>query len=104
MLNRLGFCEKWRQWMMSCIFSGNVSILVNGSLTEEFQTSKGLRQGDSLAPFLLLIAAEGLAGLMRSAIDLGNFQPFNAFDSVPISLLQFVDDTIIVGDSSWENL
>ena len=34
----------------------------------------GLRQGDPLAPFLFLIVAEGLTGLMRNARSVGKFK------------------------------
>jgi len=43
-------------------------MLVNGSPTEEFYPLKGLRQGDTLVPFLFLVIAEGLFGLVRQAI------------------------------------
>jgi hypothetical protein len=45
-----------------------MSILVNGSPTNDFKVSKGLRQGDPLSPFLFLIVAEGLAGMMKLAV------------------------------------
>jgi len=44
-------------------------VLVNESLTQEFKPKKGLRQGDPLAPFLFLIVAEGLAGVVRKAVE-----------------------------------
>ena len=65
MLERLGFWEQWIAWIKSCLESSNVSVLVNDNSTKEFVPSKGLRQGDPLAPFLFLIAAEGLAGVIR---------------------------------------
>lgn len=36
MLSRMGFNEKWRSWMNACIFSGSVSVLMNGSPTAKF--------------------------------------------------------------------
>jgi len=42
-------------------------VLVNGSPTTEFKPKKGLRHGDPLTPFLFLIVAEGLAGVVRQA-------------------------------------
>jgi hypothetical protein len=46
-----------------------MSVFLNGSPTEDFGIGKGLRQGDPLSPFLFLIVAEGLTGLMSKAVD-----------------------------------
>jgi len=67
MLERLGFCAQWIRWIKCCLESASVSVLVNGNPTREFSPRRGLRQGDSLAPFLFLIVAEGLAGVSRMA-------------------------------------
>jgi hypothetical protein len=89
MLRRFGFGEKWRGWMKACVCSGNMSILVNGSPTEEISIKRGLKQGDPLAPLLFLIVAEGLGSLMRMAVVKGRFQPFLVGrEELPISLLQ----------------
>lgn len=58
---------------------------------------KKLRQGDPLAPFLFLVAAEGLSGLIRRVEVLGKFHPFSfGANQTKISHLQFADDTIII--------
>ena len=67
MLERMGFPEKWSKWIQQCLETASVSVLVNGSPTEEFQMQRGLRQGDPLAPCLFLVVAEGLSALMRRA-------------------------------------
>lgn len=56
----LNFCEKWRRWIKSCIETATTIVLVNGSPYGEFELKRGIRQGDRLSPFLLIIAAEGL--------------------------------------------
>jgi len=36
MMMRMGFYEKWRQWIYGCLSSATISILINGSPTSEF--------------------------------------------------------------------
>jgi len=55
-------------WIKGCLEFASVSVLVNESPTKEFRPTRGLRQGDPLAPFLFLIVAEGLTGLVRQAL------------------------------------
>lgn len=104
MLRSMGFGDRWMNWMEVAVFTSSMSVLVNESPTTYFQVTGGLRQGDPLPPFLFTIVTEGLAGIMRQAIDKGLYKGFKLNDSVEYSLLQFADDTIIFGDGSWSNL
>ena len=56
---------------MQCISTAKMSVLVNGSPTEEFCLAKGLRQGDPLSPFLFNIAVQGLSCMLQRGCDLG---------------------------------
>lgn len=51
MMSNFGFGEKWIGWIKECLFSSRISVLVNGSPTDEFSPQKGLRQWDPLSPF-----------------------------------------------------
>jgi hypothetical protein len=81
-----------------------MSVLVNGSPSEDFKVGRGLRQGDPLSPFLFLIAAEGLAGVMRRAVDIGEFKGYKVNDHLQFQMLQFADDTILLGEGTCDNL
>jgi hypothetical protein len=84
---------------------GSLSVLVNGSPTEEVKIKRGLKQGDSLAPLLFLLVAEGLGGLMRKAVGCARFQPFLVGEGgMPVSLLQYADDTLCIGEATIDNL
>jgi len=56
--------------MLCCLQTSSIYVLANGSLMEEFAAQKGLCQGDSLAPFLFLVVADGLIGLIREEEDI----------------------------------
>ncbi|MCI17398.1 LINE-1 reverse transcriptase like, partial [Trifolium medium] len=91
--------------MRACIFSGSMSVLVNGSPTTEINIQRGLKQGDPLAPFLFLLVAEGLGGLMKKAVEINRFQGFEVGrQNVIISHLQYADDTLCIGKATVENL
>jgi len=66
---KMNFPTLWQKWMMECVTTVTTSILVNVSPIEEFELERGLRQGDLLSPFLLLISAKGLNILMNAPVD-----------------------------------
>lgn len=105
MLDRLGFSRRWRDWIRECLSSASVSVLINGSPTKEFSVSKGLRRGDPMAPFLFLIVAEGLSGLIRNAVSLGEYEQYviRGGVEVAVSHTQYADDTILMGKLSAQN-
>jgi hypothetical protein len=41
---------------------------------------------------------------MRRAVDIGKFKGYQVSDNVHFELLQFADDTILMGEGSWSNL
>jgi hypothetical protein len=64
-----------------------------------------LKQGDPLAPLLFLLVAEGLGVLMRRAVERGQFQPFLVGrGGMPVSILQYADDTLCIGKATVDNL
>ena len=81
---------KWICWIEGCLKSTSISVLVNGSPTNEFIPHRGLRQGDPLAPLLFSIVAEGLTGLMREALDKSLFSSLLVGkNNIPVNILQY---------------
>lgn len=46
------------------------------------------------------MVAEGLSAMMMKASFVGEFDSFQFNDSVQFEILQFVDDTMVIGDGS----
>jgi len=103
MLSRMGFHRVWINWIRACLESATVSVLV--SPTEEFKPTRGLRQGDPMTPFLFLVVAEGLAGLVRQALRANLLSGVKVGNKeVKVSFLQFADDTLFFCEDSWCNV
>jgi len=76
LLRRMGFGEKLRKWIEYCISTASFSVLVNGKPCGFFRSSRGLRQGDPLSPFLFIIVIEALSKLISRTIEAGFLQGF----------------------------
>jgi len=97
-MRRVGLCEKWVRLMKAYVF-------VNGCPTEEINVQQGLKKGDSLAPFLFLLVAEGFSGLMSNVVNPNFCKGFKIKGGgTCVSHLQYSDDTLCIGVPTVENL
>lgn len=62
MLQILGFCEVWIELVMNCVKSISYSILLNGKIGNSFNSSRGIRQGDLLSPYLFIMCLKDFPG------------------------------------------
>ena len=98
-----GFSTKWCQWIEAFTQVGHVNIKINDQLGENFQTKKGLRQGDLLLPILFNIVVDMLAVLINRAKRDGQITgvvPHLVDDG--LSILQYADDIILFMDHDIE--
>ncbi|KAJ9539315.1 hypothetical protein OSB04_032048 [Centaurea solstitialis] len=103
-MEQMRFGQKWRRWIKECLSSASVSVLINGSPSSEFHMKRGVRQGDPMAPFLFLIAAEGLSIALKEARQVGVFHGIKLPNGGPeVSHLLYADDALFIGDWSFTN-
>ena len=96
MMSKLGFPDNYVKLVMKCMTSATFSVLVNGQPSRSFYPSRGLRQGDPLSPFLLVLCAEGLSHLLRDAERKNLIHGVKIGRRVePISHLFFADDSLL---------
>ncbi len=93
---KMGFNSIWVNLMMECVRTVSFSVLVNGSPHGYFSPSRGLRQGDPLSPYLFLLCAEGLHGLLSQAESTGKIQGLSLCRNGPhLTHLFFADDCLL---------
>jgi hypothetical protein len=83
----MNFDSLWRKWISKCVGTTTASIIVNGSLTEEFLIERGLHQGDPPSPFLFLLAAEGFSVLMNAVVGANLFHGFGIGDGIDVKFV-----------------
>ncbi|KAK2646317.1 hypothetical protein Ddye_021512 [Dipteronia dyeriana] len=65
MMESVGFGFRWGSWIRDCLSLPLLSMLVNGSPTQQFNIERGLQQDDPLSPFLFNIMIEVVAKLFK---------------------------------------
>ena len=81
---------------MDTVQTASYSILINGEPKCFITPTRGIRQGDPLSPYLLLLCAEGLYSLIRKAVDANRLKGiYSCRGGVRISHLLFANDSLL---------
>ena len=108
LMDRMGFGAKWISWMRACTSTIRFSVLVNGSPTGFFDSSRSLRQGDPLSPLLFLLIMEVLSRMLRRSVERGFIRGFQVgrgdMTKVSVSHLLYAYDTILFCDAHPKQL
>ena len=92
----LGFSGRFVATIMSCVKSVSYLVLLNGVPGSNIKPSRGLRQGDPLSPYLFLVCAMGLQGLLHKAESEGLIRGVSICRNGPrVSHLFFVNDSVL---------
>ena len=95
-MERLGFHREVIDLLMPCVTSVTYKVRYNDQETEGFITTRGLRQGDPLSPYLFLMCAEGLSSALDQAEKVRGIEGIRVCRDAPsVSHLLFADDSLI---------
>jgi hypothetical protein len=103
-LQAIGIPGKMVGWIHTCISSTYFSISLNEELHGFFQSSRGLRQGDPLPPYLFVLAMEGLGGALNLAATNPLFRFHWRCKQNSIIHLSFADDLMLFCKANLESM
>ena len=103
-LEAQNFPPLFRSWIKECMTSPRFSISINGELAGFFEGKKGLRQGDSISPYLFIMVMEVLSRLLDVGAVEGKFSAHPLCTSPPLTHLAFADDLLVFSDGSQHSL
>ncbi|XP_059070693.1 uncharacterized protein LOC131860313 [Cryptomeria japonica] len=88
----------WIDLIRFCVSTARFSVSINGALFRLFEATYGIRQGDSMSPFLFAIMAEALErkGEWKGIRVVG--------DCEPVTHAQFAEDTSLFGEASMKEV
>jgi hypothetical protein len=93
---KMGFSQRWVNIVMNLVSSVSYSMLFNGKNLEEVKPSRGIRQGDPISPYLFLLAAEGLSGLLKIVSESSQLEGIQVAPTPPpVNHLLFTDDSLL---------
>jgi hypothetical protein len=86
----------------NCMMSTSMNINWNGTHTNSFSASRGIRQGDPLSPYLFVIAIERLSHKIKDMVDNGTWKPlkFRRGMGPHLSHICFADDLVLIAEAS----
>ena len=99
-LLQIGISFDMVKWMMSCVTTANFIVLINGTPSETFRVTRGIRQGFPLSPYLFLLIIEGLSLLIAQAKTDRKIIGLKVMGSIYLTHILFVDDVILFDDGS----
>ncbi|KAF7840012.1 reverse transcriptase [Senna tora] len=92
-LTNMNFSPETTSLIHACMSLVSHQILINGTLSNSFKPTRGIRQGDPLSPFIFICCMQYLSSLIDAQVrNKSWFAP--KIRNTPISHLLFADDVL----------
>ena len=95
-MRKMGFRERWINLVMGCVKTVLYFVLVNGEPCGMIFPTRGIRQEDTLSPFVFLVCTKGLNDLIKKAELQGDIHGYSLCRRGPkLTHLLFTDVSLI---------
>ncbi|XP_010431573.1 PREDICTED: uncharacterized protein LOC104715904 [Camelina sativa] len=103
-LKAMEFPAHFISLIKQCISTASFSICINGELCGHFTGSKGLRQGDSISPYLFVLVMEVFSQMLRKAYNNSLIGAHANTSNPQVTHLAFADDIMVFFDGKLNSL
>lgn len=103
-LRAMKYPDLFVTWIMRCVDTAAFSVSVNGELEGFFTSTRGIRQGCFLSPYLYVTISNVLSKLLNKAATTGLLGYHPHCKEVNLSHLSFPDDIVIFTNGTPKSL
>nr|GEU61973.1 RNA-directed DNA polymerase, eukaryota, reverse transcriptase zinc-binding domain protein [Tanacetum cinerariifolium] len=91
-----GFHKRMMEWIMTCVSSASFTIRINRERHGFFRSMRGLRQWDSISPYLFTLVMEVFSLILARKVERGNALKFlKGCKELKMTHLSFADDLLV---------
>lgn len=103
-LRAFGFNDQWIRWIMNTVTTVEYSVLINENAQGRICPHRGLRQGNSLSPYLYILCTDVLSHMITSTAKKGKIRGIRIGNAVPtITHLLFAYDSLFFCQANNRN-
>ncbi|MDV3200005.1 MAG: reverse transcriptase domain-containing protein, partial [Candidatus Phytoplasma australasiaticum] len=101
----VGMNSEWVRNIMACVESPRMRVLWNGKQLDQIVPSRGIRQGDSISPYLFVLCMERLSHIIKEEVSKGKWKGIRLSRYGPLlTHLFFADDLVLFSEASQEQI
>lgn len=104
MLQGINIPIAYLMWLHACVTTPSFMVGFNGTVQGYFRSTRGLRQGDPLSPYLFVMAMNCLSILLDKGAEEGKFGYHHYCKDSKLTHLCFADDLLIFCDGSLQSV